>query len=97
MVTLQQIPGTPAPAGPHSDVAAKEEYLDGQNLMQMLHLSPRTLRYWRSRGILPFKKIERKIFYKRSELDEILKTQRETVRGAQNKAAGKRDKPVAKN
>ncbi len=38
-------------------------WLDKQDLLQALHISERTLQYWRSKGLLPFCKVGNKIFY----------------------------------
>ena len=50
-----------------------DEWLDNQNVMQMLHISPRTLQTLRSNGILPFSRIGNKLFYRRTDIQQILK------------------------
>lgn len=50
----------------------KREWMDSQEIMELLHLSARTLQTWRSKGVLPFSKVGNKIFYKRCDLDELL-------------------------
>jgi hypothetical protein len=50
-----------------------EEWLDNQNVMQMLHISPRTLQTLRSNGTLPFSRIGNKLFYRRADIQRILK------------------------
>ena len=49
-----------------------EDWLDNQNVMQILHISPRTLQTLRSNGILPFSRIGNKLFYRRSDISRIL-------------------------
>ncbi|WP_153796448.1 helix-turn-helix domain-containing protein [Foetidibacter luteolus] len=53
-----------------------ERFLDKQDLMQMLHVSLRTLYNWRTKGKLPFVKVEQKIFYRQTDLERLLKTGR---------------------
>jgi len=49
-----------------------EDWLDNQDVMQMLHISPRTLQTLRSNGILPFSRIGNKLYYRRSDISQIL-------------------------
>jgi|GEM_PF-859521 hypothetical protein len=49
-----------------------EDWLDNQDVMQILHISPRTLQTLRSNGILPFSRIGNKIYYRRSDISRIL-------------------------
>ena len=49
-----------------------EEWIDGQSVMMMLHVSPRTLQTLRSNGTLPFSRIGGKIFYRRHDIQKIL-------------------------
>lgn len=50
-----------------------EEWLDNQDVMQTLHISPRTLQTLRSNGTLPFSRIGNKLFYRRADIQRILK------------------------
>ena len=52
--------------------ASLEDWLDGQMVMQALHISPRTLQTLRTNGTLPFSKIGRKLYYNRSDILRIL-------------------------
>ena len=47
--------------------------LDGQDIMQMLHVSPRTLQTLRSNGTIPYTRIGRKIYYLREDIERILR------------------------
>ena len=49
-----------------------EDWIDSQIVMQTLHISPRTLQTLRTNGTLPFSRIGRKIYYKRSDILKIL-------------------------
>ncbi|MBE7177764.1 MAG: helix-turn-helix domain-containing protein [Mucilaginibacter polytrichastri] len=49
-----------------------ETWLDGQDVMNMLHISPRTLQTWRSNNLIPHAQINGKIFYRRTDIDAVL-------------------------
>jgi hypothetical protein len=49
-----------------------EEWIDSQDVMQALHISPRTLQTLRSNGILPYSRIGSKIYYLRRDILKIL-------------------------
>ena len=48
------------------------DWLDSQEVMQALYISPRTLQTLRTNGTLPFSRIGRKFYYKRADLEKIL-------------------------
>ena len=50
-----------------------EELLDGQDIMQLLHISPRTLQTLRSNGTIPHTRLGRKIYYRRQDIEDILR------------------------
>ena len=50
-----------------------EELLDGQDIMQLLHISPRTLQTLRSNGTIPYTRIGRKIYYLRQDIEQVLR------------------------
>ena len=50
----------------------EEIWIDKQEIIMRLHISNRTLQTWRSKGILPFARIGKKIFYKESDLRNLL-------------------------
>ncbi|HMC85998.1 MAG TPA: helix-turn-helix domain-containing protein [Chitinophagaceae bacterium] len=52
----------------------EEIWIDKQEIMMRLHISNRTLQTWRSKGILPFARIRKKIYYKESDLRNLLNT-----------------------
>jgi len=49
-----------------------EDWIDGQDVMQTLHISPRTLQNLRSNGTLPYSRIGNKIYYLRRDILKIL-------------------------
>jgi hypothetical protein len=49
-------------------------WLDNQDVMQRLHISPRTLQTLRSNGTLPFSRIKGKFYYKVSDLNALLES-----------------------
>ncbi len=48
-------------------------WLDNQDLMQLLHVSDRTLQRWRAESKLPFSKINGKIWYLENDVNQMLK------------------------
>jgi hypothetical protein len=50
----------------------KETWLDGQDVMQLLHLSKRSLQTLRDTNVLPYSRINGKIYYKLSDIDGLL-------------------------
>jgi hypothetical protein len=64
--------GTDLRVCPSSDDTPLEDWIDAQIVMQALHISPRTLQTLRTNGTLPFSRIGRKLFYKRSDILRIL-------------------------
>jgi hypothetical protein len=51
-----------------------EDWFDNQGVMQILHISARTLQNLRSKGILPYSRIGNKIYYCRQDIIKILST-----------------------
>jgi hypothetical protein len=49
-------------------------WLDNQDVMQILHISPRTLQTLRANGTLPFSRIKGKFYYKVSDLAALLES-----------------------
>lgn len=60
------------PGGSTPDTTPLEDWLDNQDVMRILHISPRTLQTLRSNGTLPFSRIGNKLYYKRSDISQIL-------------------------
>ena len=49
-----------------------EDWIDNQDVMQLLHISSRTLQTLRSNGTLPYSRINNKIYYRRQDIQQIL-------------------------
>ena len=49
-----------------------EDWIDNQDVMHNLHISPRTLQTLRSNGTLPFSRIGNKIYYRKQDIQKIL-------------------------
>lgn len=56
-----------------AEKAFLEDWIDAQDVMQALHISPRTLQTLRSNGTLPYSRIGNKIYYLRQDIERILK------------------------
>lgn len=52
--------------------AILEDWIDNQDVMSRLHISVRTLQKLRSNGILPYTKVNGKIYYRRQDVEELL-------------------------
>ena len=48
------------------------EWLDNQDVCQILNISPRTLQTLRQNGTLAYSQIERKIYYKPEDVERII-------------------------
>jgi len=51
-----------------------EEWIDGQVVMQTLHISKRTLQSLRDGGVLPYSRINGKFYYKISDMETLLES-----------------------
>jgi hypothetical protein len=52
--------------------ASLADWLDSQDVMQALHISPRTLQTLRTNGTLPFSRIGNKLYYRKQDILKIL-------------------------
>lgn len=52
----------------------KEQWIDGQEVMQLLHISKRTLQSLRDTKALPYSRIKGKFYYKVADVLAILET-----------------------
>ena len=50
----------------------KEKWLDNLELMQLLKISKRTLQHYRDSGLISFAQVGAKIYYKLSDIEELL-------------------------
>ena len=51
----------------------KEKWLDNQELMQLMKISKRTAQHYRDSGLISFSQVGNKIYYKLSDVEELLK------------------------
>lgn len=50
----------------------RESWIDGQDVMQTLHISKRTLQSLRDSGVLPHSRINGKFYYKVEDIEALL-------------------------
>ena len=50
-----------------------EELLDNQDILLLLKISPRTLQRYQTNGMLAYYRISGKIYYKRSDVEQLVK------------------------
>ena len=56
-----------------SERAFLEDWIDGQEVMQKLKISPRTLQTLRSNGTIPFTRSGHKLYYLKQDIERILR------------------------
>ena len=56
----------------HRPTLADNRYLSGEEVMEYLHISPRTLQEWRDTGKIPFIKIGGKVLYRQKDIESRL-------------------------
>ena len=56
-----------------SERAFLEDWIDGQEVMQKLKISPRTLQTLRSSGTIPYTRIGHKLYYLKQDIERILR------------------------
>ena len=56
-----------------SERAFLEDWIDGQEVMQKLKISPRTLQTLRSNGTIPFTRIGHNLYYLKQDIERILR------------------------
>ena len=50
----------------------KEKWLDNQEVCLMMNITKRTLQTYKDKGLLPYSKLNRKNYYKRSDVQALL-------------------------
>lgn len=55
---------------------ALERWLDNQDVCEVLHISKRTLQNYRDTGLIPYSRIERKIYYQPKDVMDFLNASR---------------------
>ena len=56
-----------------SERAFLEDWIDGQEVMQKLKISPRTLQTVRSNGTIPYTRIGHKLYYLKQDIERTLR------------------------
>ncbi|MCM1502056.1 MAG: helix-turn-helix domain-containing protein [Bacteroidales bacterium] len=56
-----------------SEKAFLEDWIDGQEVMQKLKISPGTLQTLRSNGTIPYTRIGHKLYYLKQDIERILR------------------------
>ncbi len=56
----------------YQDGKANTEWLDNQDVCELLNISKRTLQSYRDRGILPYSQIGYKCYYKKSDIERLI-------------------------
>jgi len=62
----------------------KETWIDGQDVMQTMHISKRTLQSLRDAGTLPFSRINGKFYYKVTDIENMLASNYEPSKSKHN-------------
>ena len=50
----------------------KDVFLDNQDFLQLMNISKRTAQSWRDEGIISFSQVGSKIYYRFSDIEELL-------------------------
>lgn len=62
----------------HRDVSDKSVWLDNEDVCRILKISKRTLQSYRDKGLIPYYHIGKKIYYKKSDIDQIIEMSKRT-------------------
>lgn len=54
------------------DLTEWSDWIDAQDVLMKLHVSPRTLQRWRISGLLPYSRVSGKCYYKKSDILALL-------------------------
>lgn len=77
------------------DLSEWMDWIDGQDVLTKLHISPRTLQGWRTNGFLPFSQMKGKYYYRKSDILRILKANYNGRNGQTEANGGKRKQTAA--
>ena len=56
----------------YTPIFKEEQWLDNQEVCLMMNITKRTLQTYKSKGLLPYSKLNRKNYYKRSDVQALL-------------------------
>lgn len=54
------------------DLTEWSNWIDGQDVLLKMQVSPRTLQRWRISGLLPYSRVSGKCYYRKSDILELL-------------------------
>ncbi|EFK34052.1 Uncharacterised protein [Chryseobacterium gleum] len=57
----------------YTPIFKKEKWLDNQEVCLMMNITKRTLQTYKDKGLLPYSKLNRKNYYKLSDIQALLK------------------------
>lgn len=55
------------------DLLEWDDWIDGQDVMEKLHISPRTLQRWRTNGVIPYSQLKGRLYYRKSDILRLLR------------------------
>ena len=56
----------------YSPIFKEEQWLDNQEVCLMMNITKRTLQMYKDKGLLPYSRLNRKNYYKRSDVQALL-------------------------
>lgn len=56
----------------YTPIFKEEQWLDNQEVCLMMNITKRTLQTYKDKGLLPYSKLKRKNYYKRSDVQALL-------------------------
>jgi len=61
-----------SPSGLATSASSRSRYLRTEQVAEWISVSPRVVRYWMKKGVLPFHKIGRVVLFKREAIEAAL-------------------------
>jgi DNA-binding transcriptional MerR regulator len=55
------------------DLSEWSDWIDGQDVMEKLHITQRTLQRWRTNRLIPFSQLRGRLYYRKSDIIRLLK------------------------
>ena len=55
------------------DLSEWSDWIDGQDVMEKLHITRRTLQRWRTNGLIPFSQLRGRLYYRKSDILALLR------------------------
>jgi hypothetical protein len=57
-----------------------DEWLDSQDIKHILNISDRTIHNWKRKGILKYSKVDGKLYFKKSHIEELLENNMQDIK-----------------